>query len=131
MAPSAKPPLALRWVGLFWGIVTFFWLPIEDTNLTLITILTLGWSAWLGVWLAWRGALAGRENRLVWLGGAAGGLSLPLAFIFMLIKAGLHGHGSLDFSWYQIGQLASYTPLWAALGAAVGLGVEHFSKPRE
>lgn len=70
--------------------------------------------------------LAGWANRLAWLGGAAGLLYLPLAIVFILIKAGLHGHGFLDFSLFQVGRLVSYTPLWGALGASVGVGIEHF-----
>ena len=36
VASSKKLPLWLRWWGLLIGVVTLFWLPIEDTTLTLL-----------------------------------------------------------------------------------------------
>jgi hypothetical protein len=45
--------------------------------------------------------------------------------LLVVLKAGLHGHGFLDFSFYQLGSLLVRTPLWVALG---GLGGWMFGK---
>lgn len=120
MAPSSKPPLYLRWWGLLWGIVTFFWLPVEDVRIIYITVISVVWCFWLGFYAAWRGLLGKWRLRLFWLGIFSGLLFLPVSFMLILFKAGLHGHGFLDFSFYQIGRLALLTPVWAALGGVVG-----------
>jgi hypothetical protein len=120
VAPSDKSPLYLRWWGLLWGIITFFWLPIEDITITFLVVVALGWCAWLGSWAAWRGLLLHSRRRLVWLGGGAGLLFFPLASAFILFKAGLHAHGFLDFSLFQITRLAWLTPVWVVVGGLVG-----------
>jgi len=116
----AKTPLILRWWGLFLGGITLFWLPVEDVTTTYLTILSLAWCAWLGVWTYWRGWLTPKKLRMVWLGVFAGLCVFPVEITFILFKAGLHAHGFLDFSIYQIGRLAALIPLWLILGGVSG-----------
>jgi hypothetical protein len=101
-----------------------FWLPVEDTRLLALGLLSACWAAWLGGWLETRGwfrsRVAGVCHRRVLAGGLAG-LLLPLAaLLLVLLKAGLHGHGFLDFSFYQLGWLLARTPLWVGLGSLGG-----------
>ena len=123
MANSKKLPLWLRWWGLLTGAVSIFWLPIEDTTLTMLGLISAGWGIWLAGWLfqpSWfqLTRLNGWQRNAI--GGGLSGFLLPLAaLLLVLVKAGLHGHGFLDFSFYQLGWLLVRTPLWVGLG---GLG---------
>ena len=128
MAVYAKVPLRLRWWGLLQGGLTLFWLPIEDTTTTYLVILSIAWCAWLGAWAAWRGWLAQKKSRLVWLGALAGLSVFPVELAFILFKAGLHAHGFLDFSIYQISRLARLIPLWCLLGSLLGAVITRSTK---
>jgi len=115
--------LWLRWWGLLIGVVTLFWLPMEDTTLTLLGLVSAGWGVWLAGWAVHRSwfrldALNGWRRSV--MAGGLSGLLLPAAGLgLVLVKAGLHGHGFLDFSFYQLEWLLVRTPLWVGLG---GLG---------
>lgn len=113
----------LRWWGLAAGGLTLFWLPVEDTTLTWLGLLAAGWGVWLAGWVAERVGYRVRGLSAAWrrvLAGGLAGLLLPLAaLLLVLVKAGLHGHGFLDFSFYQLGWLLVRTPLWVALGGLV------------
>jgi len=106
--------------------VTFFWIPIEDVNMVWLTAIAVVWAAWLGVWATWRGVLAGWRWRLALLGAGAGLLFFPLAIAFILFKSGLHAHGFLDFSLYQISRLAWMTPVWMVFGGGAGAILTRF-----
>ena len=104
--------------------MTLFWLPIEDTTLTWLGWVSAAWSVWLAGWLDTRLKVRfsriGEVGRSVLAGGLAG-LLLPLtALVLVLIKAGLHGHGFLDVSLFQLGQILSRVPWWGLLGCLGG-----------
>lgn len=90
----------------------------------MLGLISAGWGIWLTGWLFQRGRF--QLTRLNdWqrnvIGGGLSGLLLPLAaLLLVLVKAGLHGHGFLDFSFYQLGWLLVRTPLWVGLGCLVG-----------
>ena len=124
VANSKKLPLWLRWWGLLIGVVSLFWLPIEDTTLTMLGLISAGWGIWLAGWFLqreWFRRLALQHRVRQVLGGGMAGLLLPITAVFLaMIKAGLHGHGFLDFSFYQLDWLLVRTPLWVGLGCLGG-----------
>jgi hypothetical protein len=121
---SSKLPLWLRWSGLGTGVLTLAWFPIEDTQTIYLTVLSLLWSAWMAGWLATRprvrGWLVGRW-RFPLLGAGPGLLTAPVALGLVLFKAGIHAHGFLDFSVYQLTGIFARTPIWVILGCVVGI----------
>lgn len=122
MAGSNKLPLWLRWSGLALGTLTLAWLPLEDTQTAYLTIFSLIWSAWVAGWLSTRPKVRTWLGSGSWafalLGALAGLLSAPVALSLVVFKAGIHSHGFLDFSNYQLSRLFSRTPIWAVIGAA-------------
>ncbi len=124
MANFRKLPLWLRWWGLLAGALTLFWIPIEDTTLTGLRFVSAAWGIWLAGWSYQRGWLRIKRFDLRWqkalAGGSAGLLMTLSALILVLIKAGLHGHGFLDFSFYQLEQMVYWTPVGVLLGALGG-----------
>ncbi len=118
MANSNKIPLGVRWAGLLWGMLTLAWLPKEDTDIIFITLLSLGWCLWIAFWLRDQDRFS-RLNKVL-MGAILGALFLPLALLLIFVKAGLHGHGFLDFSLTQITHLVPLTPVWMLFGGAAG-----------
>jgi NhaP-type Na+/H+ or K+/H+ antiporter len=45
-----------------------------------------------------------------------------LTLVFMAIKTGLHAHGP-EFTLQEIQWVSQQTPLWAAVGLLIGLGL--------
>ncbi len=132
MGSPNKLPLWLRWSGLALGAVTFLWFPIEDTNTAVLTVLALLWSGWgVAWWGIRRPATVSSGGRAAAAGALAGLLSLPAGLLLVIIKAGLHAHGFLDFSTTQMGNFATRTPLWAVVGALVGWLVYRLILSRE
>ena len=126
MGGSIKLPLWLRWSGLGTGVLTLAWLPIEDTNTLYLTILSIMWSAWTAGWLASRPEgrdwLAG-QWRWALLGAGVGLGTAPVALGLVLLKAGMHAHGFLDFSSYQMTGMLLCTPIWMVVGGLMGLAI--------
>jgi hypothetical protein len=124
VASSKKLPLWLRWWGLLAGTISLFWFPVEDVTLNFLILVSASWGIWLAGWMYDRGFLKLKSASTLWgmvLAGGLAGLMLPVAaLVLVLIKAGLHGHGFLDFSFYQLGQILTRTPLWAGLGCLGG-----------
>jgi len=129
---SNQLPLWLRWWGLAAGAVTLFWLPVEDTTLIALGLVSAAWVVWLAGWIDLRSWLRERLPDNVWrkvLAGGVAGLLLPLvALLLVVLKAGLHGHGFLDFSFYQLGKLLVRTPIWVVLGGLGGWIAGKFSR---
>lgn len=118
---SHKLPLWLRWWGIFNGAVTFFWLPVEDIRYGFITLLAVIWCAWFGSWLWIRfGNRWGKLYRGVAVGGVSGAMFFPAVLILAALKAGIHAHGFLDYSNYELEQLLSYSPAMVTGGMIAG-----------
>jgi len=130
VAGSSKLPLRLRWSGLALGALTLAWLPVEDTHTLYLTIISLLWSAWLAGWLSAQPKVRAWLQSGGWafaLLGAAAGLGSALAAVgLVIIKAGLHAHGFVDFSLFQLTQLLARTPIWAVVGGLAGWVVSSF-----
>ena len=131
MGVSIKLPLWLRWSGLGTGVLTLAWLPVEDTQTLYLTVLSLLWSAWTAGWFATRprleGWLVGRWQFAL-LGAGAGLLTAPVALSLVLFKAGIHAHGFLDFSVFQLTGMLLRTPFWVVVGTLVGLVISRMGK---
>ena len=118
MAPfPSRRRLTLRWATLGWAALFFVWLPFEDTNIYSLLGLSLAGCALTAVWQIDRQILAGRP-RLLLTGGLSGLAVSPFALILVLVKAGAHSHGFLDFTNEQLGLILKTTPLWAVIGLA-------------
>ena len=125
MEKSNKLPLPLRWWGLVIGVITFFWLPNEDTDLLMLVAVSTGWCVWLAGWLLYRlkNSLQIPWQRVLTVG--IGGLGLfPVALLLVTFKAGLHQHGFLDFSNFQLRRVFALTPFWCAGGILLGVLLE-------
>jgi hypothetical protein len=118
---SQKPPLSLRWAAIGLAVVSFIWLPVEDTSVACILPLSAGWCALCGAWLYHRAnqQLPAGPGGLLVIGLVSGLTVSPLAWLFALLKAGLHGHGFLDFTNNQLIFIAETTPGWMILGLLI------------
>ncbi|MCB2179576.1 hypothetical protein KQH54_00475 [bacterium] len=129
MEKSKKLPLWLRWWGLLNIAVTFVWVPIEDVQTLFISILAGLWCVWFGGWLWTRFAHRwGVIYRGVAVGGFSGAMFFPMALFLAVLKGGIHAHGFLEYSNYELGILLSYTPVTVIVGAALGGGIGFWSK---
>ncbi len=131
VANSNKSPLWLRWWGILWAIVTLLWLPIEDIDTTKLVLVAAGWAIWLGIKLANGTFLAAAPWRFVWIGILSGFTILVFVFALVLFKAGMHRHGFLDFSFWQLGRVVRQTPWWVLAGGLAGGMIEIWHKQRE
>ena len=111
----------LRGLGLLWGVLLLFWLPIEDVDTRYIMPLAAG----LGVLLAIK-ILTGYKHepsftRFVIIG-TLSGLVIPLIAVFLIVfKGGLHAHGFSEFTPGQILDILIGIPLWGLIGGGGGL----------
>jgi hypothetical protein len=122
----------LRTLRVLWfvaGAIWFVWLGIEDRNLTMLSILAAVLAALVGftIW----GRLAKGNNdqgkssfgRVVFIGMISGATTSPLAAFLMVFKVGLHSHPSPDFTTSQIQAVLGRLPVWAVIGALLGLAL--------
>jgi len=128
---SKNLPLWLRWSGLGVGALTFFWLPKEDVGTVFVSILAASWSVWIGGWL-W-GRFANRWGvvfRGAAIGGVSGAIFFPAALILVVIKAGIHDHGFLDYSNYELETLLAYTSWMVSGGVVAGILISKLLEKR-
>jgi hypothetical protein len=130
MTPVEIIRLRLRGLSIALGVVILFWLPIEDTHLTFATILAYA-ICFLGT------TLVGNKWQLtshLYPGlGFLGGLCVgPVGFMLMVLKIGLHNHGTPDFTLAQLIRLLFLAPTGAISGFLFGLGLHlyHISRRR-
>lgn len=117
MDSSNSPrPLFIRWGAIFLGILTFTWFPVEDRSVVFVLALSAGWCAWAAFWLYRK--IDQPVLMSVLFGGAAAGLAVPTAaLILTVLKAGIHGHGFVDFTNQQLNFIGYSTPAWIVLGS--------------
>jgi hypothetical protein len=121
---SSKPtiPLTLRWAAIVLGVFTFLWLPVEDTTIILLLALSTAWCAWAAALVIQQSGTPRQPRRLLITGALAGLAVTPTALLFIVLKAGVHDHGFLDFTNRQVVLLVKITPAWVGLGLlAAGL----------
>lgn len=143
-----RGPAFLPWrlVVIFSAVAFLFWLPLEDVH----SLTVQGFAAWFCWLAAWRwGPTASikivRAEKMArptmsWLirtslalaeGVFFGLLVAPLAVLLMLLKSGLHGHPSPDFSLEQVQEVLWRVPLWCLVGALLKLGTSLLKMARE
>ena len=122
----AKIP-GLKFITVLMGIYAAIWISLEGalwrvmlmgvgaTAVSLLHLLqkygggrVISWPRWLGL-TAIIGLLFGLGSSL-------------LTLVFMAIKTGLHAHGP-EFTLQEIQWVSQQTPLWAAVGLLIGLGL--------
>jgi hypothetical protein len=128
---SSKPklPLAFRWAIIGWGLVTFIWLPFEDTTALFLLLLSVGWCILLAGWLANKFSQEVKIILSLFIGALSGLLIFPAALALALLKAGLHDHGFLDFSTSQLMGIARSTPIWMIIGILISAAY-HYLRSR-
>jgi hypothetical protein len=114
---KAKPPLSFRWALIGWGLITFIWLPFEDRTTLFLLLLSAGWCVLFGSRVIQRLPTDSKPIIPILSGALGGLLVLPAALLLVLIKAGLHDHGFLDFSTSQLLGIVRSTPFWVIIGA--------------
>jgi hypothetical protein len=115
----------LRYYTLVLGAFLLVWLPFEDSNEQLATAFAAAISVGVAAHLAIRRKsfqpVSFRKYLL--LGGLAGLIVGPLAFLLMAIKTGLHGHAAPDFTSTQVIAVFLRMPAWGLGGLLIGLGI--------
>lgn len=128
--PSTKRVVVLRLLGITWLAGTLFWLSIEDNNLTALISLSLVGSFLAGaiVYQTRRDTFQAKPLGWVLLGAAVGLGVTACAVLLVALKAGLHGHSSLDFTPEQILALLTRTVWWLLAGLIAGSGMALIQK---
>lgn len=96
------------------------WLPFEDTQLLWSFLFAAAISAVLAVyWIS-------RMSFALWvmpvLGALLGAAAPLMATILLLVKTGVHGHPTPDFTWQDYLSVLQSTPAWFVGGLLLGIG---------
>lgn len=125
-------PLRMRISAIFFGMAFFLWLPLEDSNETIVIFFAFSIAVWLAL------ALLRRKNTLTSLpihyfiltGILAGAAVTPLTLLLMAFKTGLHAHTVSDYSYQQIISIIYRTPIWVVGGVFISMGLGIWVKNR-
>lgn len=102
-------------LGLVIGLLV--WLPLEDQSILMPVLLALPVAGSVGRLFS---------QRFHWnyiLGGAITGLVVaPTTLLWMAFKTGVHGHGTPDYTAFQIVTVIYSTPAWLLAGCLFGWG---------
>jgi hypothetical protein len=121
---SSSLPLWLRLVGLIIGASLFIWIPYEDQGVLWVLFLSVTICGWLAIRFLLN-STAPSWKMVAWhslVGGVAGLSIVPLALLLMILKSGLHGHSTPDFTIEQIQSVIRLMPLASLSGSMIGLG---------
>jgi hypothetical protein len=108
---------------LVFGLVllaVLVWLPFEDIQLAWSLLLAAAISAVLAAYWSSRASFAPLVMPV--LGALLGALAPLIASILLLVKTGLHGHPSPDFTWENFLSLLQSLPAWIFGGLLLGVG---------
>ncbi|MCU0463868.1 MAG: hypothetical protein MUF38_04815 [Anaerolineae bacterium] len=121
--------LTLRWALIGVGIVAVVWTGPEDDPVWLASLIGvaltgLGLAHWLTGVTAGR-EWVGRQIAGAWAGFGAltGGLGCTTTVLLMGFKDARHAHPFPDYPPELLAALLERTPVWALVGALIGLGV--------
>lgn len=124
-----RPGRRARMVALPFGLLALLWLSLEDTAVWPVSLLGLGLSALLNLFLA-LDKLGGRAIPRIYapplaaLLGILIGLGASIAAAgFMFFKNALHAHVFLDFPPGLMLAMLERAPAWALAGGLSGLGL--------
>lgn len=114
----------LRLLALLLGVIILFWLSFEDQSEYAVLLLSTAVCAWWAArFLVERPS--GRTTvliRHIIICTLAGLAIAPVAILLMAFKSGIHGHGSPDFTAWQIQSVLSRTPFLTVGGLLLGVG---------
>jgi hypothetical protein len=116
---NQKPAITLiTWKGAAFiaGVLTLFWLPVEDQTVLIPTLLSLPIAGLVA-------SLFRERFRLSYIiyGLVAGLVVAPLTLLWMAFKTGIHGHGGVaDFTASQILSVIDGAPFWTLAGGLLG-----------
>ena len=97
------------------------WLTVEDNSRLGAAVFGVPWAVWIARRI--RFPHAGPAVSVI-LRSMVGGACLgPLAMVLMLLKVALHSHVSPDYQLEDVVAMLAWTPIGAALGGMVGLGL--------
>ena len=117
-------PLCLRLAGLVIGASIFIWVPFEDLSIRWVLILSAAICSWFAIRIllnySIRNWLTVVRHSLV--GGLAGLAVVPVAFLLIILKNGLHAHHTPDFTVDQIQALFNLVPYLSISGLLIGFG---------
>lgn len=102
------------------GVVSLFWLQVEDLESKYVVGLSALWCAWFAVWFLLNPARKPRLRAFAGTGLLSGLAVAPFAILLVLFKGGIHAHGFLDLTNDQIIRVLRSTPLWGLLGLLIG-----------
>lgn len=107
------------------AIIVLIWLPVEESSILGVLLISTLLCSWVGTWLLHRTANSNLKPILRYLiiGGCAGLLIAPMALLLMAMKSGIHGHGRPDYTLSQMQSVISRLPFFVAGGLLVGAGV--------
>jgi hypothetical protein len=106
------------------GIVVLIWLPVEESSILGVLLVSILICSWMGTWLLYRTSNSNVKPLLRYLiiGGCVGLLIAPMALLLMAIKSGIHGHGRPDYTFSQMQSVISRIPFFVAGGLLVAAG---------
>ena len=119
--PGFRKPLWLRWVGIGLGVVSLFWLQVEDQEIRYVVSLSALWSAWFAVYFLLNPSRNPKLQAFTGAGLVSGLAVAPFAVLLVILKGGIHAHGFLDLTNNQINAILQSTPLWVLLGLLISL----------
>lgn len=120
---GAPLPIRLRLAFILLGIFILLWLPVEESSLALVVLLSCcACGLGLLVFAVQQPAASGASQRWRYLlaGLLAGAGVSVLALALVAVKTGVHGHGIPDYSPAQVSLLLRLAPLWMGLGLVAG-----------
>ena len=121
---SPSIPLWLRLAGLVIGASIFIWVPFEDQGIQWVLLLSAAICGWFATRILLNHTTRNWSNviRHSLIGGLAGLAVAPLAFLLIIMKNGLHAHGTPDFTVDQIQTLFNLVPYLSISGLLIGFG---------
>jgi hypothetical protein len=120
----SRLPIRLRLAFILLGIFILFWLPVEESSLVLVFLISgtacgLGWLAFLDLQPSADGM---KKNLRYPLAGLLTGAAVTaVALALMAVKTGVHGHGISDYSPAQVSLVLRLTLLWMGMGLVAGI----------
>lgn len=123
MADSKAPSIQnirLGWLGLVVTGGIIIWLRLEDVGGKHALLLGFGLSIWGWVLAAVKRGVVWRASAYAVLGTLIGFFTPFMAILIIVFKGGIHGHGYLDLSIYEIRDILRSAPSWGIVGAASG-----------
>ena len=129
MIEGGKPtPVWLRIAALGWGMIMLFWLPVEDLDIRVPVFFSTGIASLISARLLFSETAI---SRMIPVGVLCGLAVIPLAVSIVVLKGGLHGHGTLDFNNLDLIDLLWRTPIWGLVGGFFGLGLWFWKRAQD